>query len=169
MLLRRDLRRVSRMNENDLILLIEDIDLFSCVGDDIIEQVVALGTLKKYDENTIIFKEGDPGEKMYIIVEGQVELTMATLDDTFVLSKFSKGDLFGEMAVIDELERTATATTKTATTLLEIGHDEFFLFVKQHPNFAISLLKMISRRLRETNSLVAELGKNFHKIKEENN
>lgn len=157
------------MNENDLILLIEDIDLFSCVGDDIIEQVVALGTLKKYDENTIIFKEGDPGEKMYIIVEGQVELTMATLDDTFVLSKFSKGDLFGEMAVIDELERTATATSKTATTLLEIGHDEFFLFVKQHPNFAISLLKMISRRLRETNSLVAELGKNFHKIKEENN
>lgn len=157
------------MNENDLILLIEDIDLFSGVGDDIIEQVVALGTLKKYEENTIIFKEGDPGEKMYIIVEGQVKVTMATRDGTVVLSEFSKGDLFGEMAVIEEQNRTATATSVTSATLLEIGHDEFFLFVKQHPNFAISLLKMISRRLRETDNLVAELGKKFYKLNEDNN
>lgn len=147
------------INKDELISLIKNIDLFNGLKNEIIEEIVNLGKIHKYNEHETIFEEGDPGDKMFIVVEGLVKISMATRDGFVVLSRFSKGDLFGEMAVIDELERTATAKTVTHTTLLEIGHDEFFLFVKDHPNFAISLLKMISRRLRVTNSLFAEVGK----------
>lgn len=140
------------INENDLIVLISEIDLFAGIDEDMIEQLVALGTVKKYNKDEIIFNEGDPGEKMYIIIDGSIKLIISTPNGPVVISQCAKGELFGEVALIDEQERSASAITEEPTTLLEIGKAEFFLFINQHTTFTVFILKAMCSRLRNVNT-----------------
>lgn len=140
------------INENELILLISEIDLFAGLNEDIIEQLAALGTVKKYNEGESIFKEGDPGDKMFIVIDGSINLSITTANGPVIISQCARGELFGEVALIDEQERSASATAEKPSTLLEIGKAEFFLFVNQHSSFAVFILKAMCSRLRNVNN-----------------
>lgn len=94
--------------------------------------------------NKVIMKEGDRGIFMYVVREGTVAVSIADK----VVEKVGPGGVFGEMALVDQSPRVATATAETDCTLLSINRNDFIDLVKSKPAFALSLLKALSERLR---------------------
>jgi CRP/FNR family cyclic AMP-dependent transcriptional regulator len=98
----------------------------------------------------IVFQAYDMGAEMYVVLEGQVELTI----DDRVVETLGPGEPFGEMALIDQAPRTATATAKTACKLAVIPEKRFLFMIQTTPHFALHIMKVMADRLRKTNALV---------------
>ena len=92
----------------------------------------------------VIMKEGDKGMFMYVVMDGVVAVSI----DGRILEKIGPGGVFGEMALVNQAPRAATATTETECTLLAINRVDFMNLVKTRPAFGINLLRALSERLR---------------------
>jgi signal transduction histidine kinase len=117
-----------------------------------------LGALSKaarqlsYSPGQQIFKEGDPGDGIYVVRTGRVQIS-ALLDngERHVFSQVTPGDFFGEMAVLDDQPRSATASADQPTTVHFIPRDEVLKLLRRCPEMGITLVQEISGRLREFN------------------
>jgi hypothetical protein len=101
-----------------------------------------------------IFHEGDLGTEMYIIQEGKVEIVNRMGEEDRVLAVLEKGDFFGEMSVLEDLPRAASARTLTETRLLQINGSTFDQMLQGNPEIAVRMMRKLSRRLRETDELL---------------
>jgi glyoxylase-like metal-dependent hydrolase (beta-lactamase superfamily II) len=105
--------------------------------------------LRIYQKDEVVFSEGDSGSHMYVIGSGQVNLTKSVNGEEQFLKALGKGEIFGEMALIDNLPRSASViAAQNDTHLLEIDHALFVYLVGQQPAFALIVLKAMSHRLR---------------------
>lgn len=93
---------------------------------------------------TEIFRAGDPGDTMFSIVEGTIEIVLKDR----VLETFDAGELFGEMSLIDKSPRSATARAKTDCKLVSIDEKRFLFMVQQHPFFALEMMRVLATRIR---------------------
>jgi CRP/FNR family transcriptional regulator, cyclic AMP receptor protein len=98
-----------------------------------------------------LFREGDTGENMYVLLEGEMEILLGD----FVLESAGPGALIGEMALIDDSPRTATAVAKTSCRLAQIDRRRFHFLVQQTPHFATHVMKTLADRLRHMNAVAA--------------
>ena len=94
--------------------------------------------------NKVIVKEGDKGVFMYVVLDGVVAISI----NEKVVEKVGPGGVFGEMALVDQSARVATAVAETDCTMLSINRNDFMALVKTKPDFALSLLKALAERLR---------------------
>ncbi len=92
----------------------------------------------------VVFKEGDTGDAMYVVVEGEVELLVKGR----LVETLGPGGVLGEMALLDKVPRSAGAIAKTPCRLVEINEKRFRFLVQQTPNFALQLMRVIADRLR---------------------
>ena len=95
----------------------------------------------------VIFRSMEMGAEMYVVLEGQVQLTVGTT----VLETLGPGEPFGEMALIDQTPRVATATAKTPCKLAVIPERRFLFLVQTTPQFALHIMKVMADRLRKMN------------------
>jgi CRP-like cAMP-binding protein len=91
-----------------------------------------------------IFHEDEEGRVMYVVLEGQVKLSVTGR----TLEKVVKGGVFGEMALIDAAPRSATATALTACVLVPVTAARFKALVQEKPEFAIEIMAVMAARLR---------------------
>jgi len=89
---------------------------------------------RQLKKGEVIFQDGKPGQSMFIVLEGQVEISKLLGDQKTILAKLGTGSIFGEMAIIDNQPRSATATAATNTILLEISREMFRSRWKTSPN-----------------------------------
>ena len=102
----------------------------------------------KFSAGDIIFSSGDEGDVMYVIKEGEVDLR---LGGRTVETVGAEG-FFGEMSLIEEGPRTATAVAKTDCTLIPINERRFEFMVHEVPFFALNVIRSLSRRLRNVDA-----------------
>ncbi len=106
----------------------------------------------------IIFREGEPGQHMFVILDGQVEIRKRTGEKTTrTMITLKKGDIFGEMAVVEGKGRSATAIAATDCRLLRLDQDAFYDLVQKNPDFAVKMIKTLSSRLRSADTLIEEV------------
>ncbi len=115
-----------------------------------------------YAENEYIFYEGDPGIGLYIIRSGEVKITHSDKDgNTKELARLHKGDFFGELAMLDNEIRSASAIAVTETTVTVIFKPDLQEFVEKYPSKGIHILtglaEIIAVRLRELNKEYSNL------------
>jgi CRP-like cAMP-binding protein len=96
----------------------------------------------------VIFRTFDMGAEMYVVLEGEVNLMI----DSRVLETIGPGDPFGEMALIDQTPRTATAVARIACKLAVISEKRFLFMVQTTPDFALYIMKVMADRLRKMNT-----------------
>jgi CRP-like cAMP-binding protein len=96
-----------------------------------------------------LFREGEKGEKMYVLLEGEMEILLGD----FVLETVGQGALIGEMALIDDNPRTASVVAKTPCRLAQIDRRRFHFLVQQTPHFATHVMKTLADRLRHMNAV----------------
>ncbi|HEY4572981.1 MAG TPA: cyclic nucleotide-binding domain-containing protein, partial [Thermoanaerobaculia bacterium] len=115
------------------------------------------GYAVEYKAGEHIFREGDLGTEMYIINEGKVEILNVVGDEEQVLAVLEKGDFFGEMSVLEDLPRAATARAATDVRLLQINGSTFDQLLQGNPEIAVRMMRKLSRRLRETDEMIKSL------------
>ena len=98
-----------------------------------------------------LFREGEKGEKMYVLLEGEMEILLGD----FVLETAGPGALIGEMALIKDTPRTANAVAKKASRVAQIDGHRFHFLVQQTPHFATHVMKTLADRLRHMNAVTA--------------
>lgn len=99
-----------------------------------------------------IFRENDPGDVMFIIEKGQVEIVKTIGGEDRRLTLFEPGDFFGEMSILEDLPRGASARAVTDCKLLQIDHSTFDQMLRENPEIGIRMMRSLSRRLREAGS-----------------
>ena len=95
-----------------------------------------------------IFRTYDMGAEMYVVLEGEVELAIGSS----VVETLGPGEPFGEMALIDQAPRVATATAKTRCVLAVIPEKRFLFMIQTTPHFALQIMKVMADRLRKMNA-----------------
>ncbi len=106
----------------------------------------------------VIFAEGEPGDRLYIIVSGKVKIGRRSADGREnLLAVFGPSDMFGELSIFDPGPRTSTATTVTEVRAVTMDRAALHEWIGKRPEIADQLLRVIARRLRRTNNMLADL------------
>ncbi len=112
--------------------------------------------LLKVPAGSVIFEEGEPGNEMFVIQSGSVEIVKKGKDAEKHLATLEKGDFFGEMSVLEEIARTADARALTDVELVRIDQSTFDEMLRNNGEIAVRMLRKLCLRLRETTQLLEE-------------
>jgi len=135
--------------------LLRELKPFQLLDDDHRVALAKLVDVSDLPERHVLFRVGDPGETLYVVAAGEVELAIEdNVGEKIVLAIAGKGDLFGELALLDEGSRTATATTRTPAQLVEVGRDDLLRLVQQQPDAAMGLLAAVATMTRRANEVL---------------
>jgi CRP-like cAMP-binding protein len=106
----------------------------------------------------VLFREGEPGDRLYVIAQGKIKLGRRSSDGREnLLSILGPGEMFGELSLFDPGPRTATASSVSDSVVYELRHQALVAWVNAHPKVATHLLGALARRLRRTNETLADL------------
>jgi CRP-like cAMP-binding protein len=111
---------------------------------------------ERYRQGETIIREGEPGHEMYFIESGRARMLHQRGDEAVLLDELQAGDLFGEMALLTGKPRWTTVTALTDLNLWRLSQADFDELVTTHPNLALALSRLLSERLRKTESRVLQ-------------
>lgn len=147
--------------------LLRAIPLFDELSGGELSSVESILHRREYDPGEVLFHQGNPGVGMYIIQEGTIEIVYEPTDDT--LAELSDGDFFGELALLNETPRSATAVARTESVLYGLFRPDLLGLVEREPSLGVQLLlrmsQVISDRLIHANEQVQDLREQLHELK----
>jgi len=103
--------------------------------------------MQNYPRDCLIFAEGEKGNNLYIIQKGSVKITKIVNNQEIVLAILKKSDIFGEMAMLDDKPRAATAETYEDCTLLAVNKDNFSKLIQDQPDMVVKLTSLMAERI----------------------
>lgn len=106
---------------------------------------------EEYDARTVIFSERDPADVMYVILSGEIELTLHGEP----LGAEEEGGIIGEMAIINSATRSATATTLSKVKLARLDRDEFKALIADNTEFSLHVMAVLANRLRAVDQYIS--------------
>ncbi|HTO20980.1 MAG TPA: Crp/Fnr family transcriptional regulator [Spirochaetia bacterium] len=111
-----------------------------------------------FDQGAVIFKENDDGNEMFIIIQGVVEIRKSTgASSSKVLSTLQKGDMFGEMAIIEKQPRSASAVAVQPTRVLVLNEKLYDNMIATNPDFARKMNRVLSERIRRADAIIQNI------------
>jgi CRP-like cAMP-binding protein len=123
---------------------LRDTPFFSALSDEDLEGILRVGQPAAFEAGQTIVAEGDPGDAMYIVLDGTAEVDVGGR-----YHRLTSGSFFGEMALIGSTKRMASVKAAEPVRALRIGADDFRAFVLEHPQVALSMMQALVERLRE--------------------
>ena len=111
------------------------------------QQAQGAGFARVYEESDVIFLEHEIGNELYIIQEGSVKIKKVVANNEITLAILQKGDIFGEMAILDDKPRSATAVAYGRAVLLAVNKTNFQGMVQQQPQLATKIITLLSERI----------------------
>ena len=106
---------------------------------------------EEHDARTVIFSERDPADVMYVILSGEIELTLHGEP----LGAEGEGGIIGEMAIINSATRSATATTLSKVKLARLDRDEFKALIADNTEFSLHVMAVLANRLRAVDQYIS--------------
>ncbi|MDH4263995.1 MAG: cyclic nucleotide-binding domain-containing protein [Deltaproteobacteria bacterium] len=106
---------------------------------------------REYKKGDIIIKEGDLGREMFIIKSGSVDVIKSDDKKEAVLATLERGDFFGEMAILENVPRTAMVIARETTHLIALNIGSLLIKIKKDPSFAFNMMQKMSHRIRVLN------------------
>lgn len=132
--------------------------LFAALDEEAAEALHANMTRAELTRSEVLFHEGDPGDRLYVIVEGKVKLGRTSGDGREnLLAILGPGEMFGELSLFDPGPRNATATAVSDAVLIGLGSEDLVTWLTGRPDVSRQLLRALARRLRRTNENLADL------------
>jgi CRP/FNR family cyclic AMP-dependent transcriptional regulator len=112
---------------------------------------------KNAPAGTVLFAEGQPGKEMFVLQSGKVRLTRVIRGQEKVIAELSAGEFFGEMSIINDKPRTASAVVVEDAQLLVLDPRTFEAMIKANTEIAVRMIKKLARRLDEANVQIENL------------
>jgi len=142
----------------DRLELLRKIPLFSPLSDEILSNLSTTVRLQKIKQGQVIFRKGDEGTALYILRSGTIKIVLPSrLGAEIIVSIFSDGDFFGEMALLDGEPRSADAVAIKPSELLVLSRNDFLSFLQSDVNAVNSILSVLTKRLRKTHDLLEDV------------
>jgi CRP-like cAMP-binding protein len=113
--------------------------------------------VRRIPAGTVLFREGEPGSQMYVIRAGRVSIWKRIADSEITLTVLGPGDFFGEMALLEGLPRSASATALEDSLLIEVEQEAFELLLRSKGEIALRMMRRLSARLREADRQIQAL------------
>ena len=131
--------------------------LFRELEEDLVQRILNLGIRRTLDEGEVLFLKGDEGDALYGVISGQVRISTSVPSGREVLlNVMAPGDVFGEIALLDGMPRTADAKATVRSELMMIRRRDFVYLVEREPKLALCVLKLVCARLRKVNEQVED-------------
>jgi HEAT repeat protein len=131
------------------VLLLREVPLFEALTPEDLKQIADVAREELHHDGAEVVREGDPGDAMFVIVDGQVRVVKGAAGDEELLATRGAGDFIGEMAIIEAQPRFATIRADGDVRVLVIDAKAFDAILRDRPQVARALLRGLSRRLRE--------------------
>ncbi|MGA2382908.1 MAG: Npt1/Npt2 family nucleotide transporter [Gemmatimonadales bacterium] len=135
------------------ILFLKSAPVFERVSGEDLAALARVAEIETYSPSQAVFGEGEMGDALYVMVRGKVAIESGGER----LAELGPGDAFGEMAVLDEVPRSATATATEETEVLRIGSEEFYEILHEQVEIAEGVIRMLTGRLREADATIQKL------------
>ena len=137
------------MNYNNIFLYYKNLPLFSSLTDLEIKNLEEMSNLKSFDSGSTIIEQGDETNTVYFLLSGTVHvLDYSRSDRAVTYASLKDGDMFGEMAAIDGLPRSAWVCAITPCKVITLTGTAFFNLLKSNINICLTILKQLSSRIR---------------------
>ena len=139
-------------------LALKGVPFFVNLNESEISSLAGKLIIRRFSPNQIIFHLGDPAGLLYIISTGKVKISYSTAEgQEAVLAILGAGDFFGELALLDDSPRSASAETLKDTETLTLHRDEFLNYLDNNPAFARHVLNVLARRIRHLNNQISDI------------
>jgi signal transduction histidine kinase len=136
---------------------LRELYFFQSLTDAELEKVASVCREECFEAGSLICREGSPADRFFIIIEGTVEVWKDWKDpEADMLAVHGSGHMFGEMALIDELPRSATVVARTTARLLSIGREDFHRIIRENASVALSVMRSVSSMVRVSNENFVE-------------
>ncbi len=132
--------------------LLKSLSIFNETPETILLELAPLMQQEVLQQGNLVFKEGEPGDCMYIINTGEIEIHKGNTTLAILQAK----EVFGELSLLDAETRSATATVKTDCLLFKIDQQPFYALIESRPEVAMGFIKILSKRLRQINEKAAQ-------------
>jgi len=135
------------------------VPIFGGLNESSLERVASIMIEKSYSRKSIVFHEGDQGDSLYIIKAGRIKIAKVAIDGREkTLTILQPGDFFGEMAIFDNLPRSATAEAiDNDVRLFGLNKKDFERMIHENPSIALRIMKDLTYRIRQINQQVEDL------------
>jgi signal transduction histidine kinase len=133
--------------------------LFSDLGEGELNRLAAVASRVSVPAGGVLFEEGTPGDRFYVILDGEMEITRLEGGQTVILAVLGSGSFLSEMSLLEERPRTASARSIRDTDLIAIEPREFRELLAANSGAALTMLKTVTARLRSTESSLVEKGR----------
>ncbi|OGV97022.1 MAG: hypothetical protein A2Z59_05940 [Nitrospinae bacterium RIFCSPLOWO2_02_39_17] len=134
------------------------IQIFSELSDKELKKFLGILSEKTYKDGEVIFHKDDPGSSLFILKSGLVKISINDKKgNEYILKIMYPFDFFGEMALLDGQSRSATVTSLEKSAALIIKREHFISLIEKHPQIALSIMTVLSRRLRKTDEKIGNL------------
>jgi diguanylate cyclase (GGDEF)-like protein len=138
------------------------IEIFNGLTDEELQVVESTMTTRSFDAHQTLFLEGDEGDELYIVEEGEIAISVALQNgEHIVISTIKSGNFFGEMSIFEQAPRSATCYTTSASTLLILRSSDFDTLLKNHPDIATKImyrmLNITTARLGNTGRFLSDM------------
>lgn len=150
--------------------MLADVELFEHLNEEGRASLAEAIDLRRLASGDALFKVGEPGESLYIVRSGEIELFIKdTAGQRIPLAIVGAGEVFGELALLDQSSRTATAVAMSDAELLELDRGDLLLLFQRSPTAALSLLAAMGRMTRKADELLkTRVSRNANEEAEEN-
>jgi len=138
--------------------LLRKVPFLAALGTEDIEALAASVTHRRFRRGDIIFQRDDEGRALFIVESGVVRVYLPSPQgNDLTLAVFGPGDFFGEMSLLDGSPRSASAAASVDTVVLALERSDFIAVLTSRPAAALSVLEVVSRRLRDANEMASDL------------
>ncbi|UJR86524.1 Hypothetical protein I5071_86190 [Sandaracinus amylolyticus] len=136
--------------ERDMEAIVLRSHLFKSLDDAGRQHLLASGFVMRFDDGDVILREGDPGDTMYVVMEGTVRVETRTPTGTLQLAELGRGACVGEVSVLSGGPRTATVTAITPVTAVTFARHRIERLLAEHPKVRALLATLVEARARDT-------------------
>jgi len=137
--------------------LLSNSELLSGLDEVMLDRLLSMTVTRRLDKNETLFVKGDPGDSLFGVQEGKIKIVTTSPNGKEVtLNIIEKGQFFGEIALLDGMDRTADAIAMEKTEVLVIQRRDFIPFLEKHPKLCIQVMQLLCHRVRLTSEMVED-------------
>jgi CRP-like cAMP-binding protein len=137
---------------------LRDVPLLARLPEADLKALASRGRVRSYRAGAVLFREGDPGDALYVVVEGNVRVAvLSAAGEEATVALLGPGEFVGDLALLDGRPRSASAIAHRATKTLIVTREHFRRWLAERPKASFALLEALSVRVRRTDEALADL------------
>lgn len=144
------------MSLNEEVEALRSVPLFAKIEPSILKLLAFTSERLKFPAGQELFRQGDPGNTAYIILDGRADVVVDTPGGELSVAKLGKNDFVGEIAILIDVPRTATVRAESDLVTLAVTKELFFRLVGEFPDMAVGVMRELAQRLEATTAQLRE-------------